>query len=589
MNRANLAFCLILAGAACLIAVGSAAGQYAPGMDGRANDASNQVGSGGYNTPVQSSFINSANLYVTGNVSRGAFFRGYSPVRNANELFLSMPSARFGDYQRDAVSVNDVTGGTVPWQTNPYFNPYRTVTNVSGIQAGVNQPGSPVPSSTYQLPGGTLATPYGTSFTTPLNTAYGTQSLPGVLPNSSLYTPENSPQLGSISLEDRLRLTGQSELLRQSPVFGRTEIRTQPLTPQQAQDTRLRDPYSRSDELLRLRRTAPIERRSRTVADSVPTSEQMLRGSRDLLSPTQLAPKLIADSDPTRDGQRDLLTGRPLPEESPYAAVRHAEQTASPTALQRPTSLSPSATNRYFGENRVFTADTPTSSPLIDLAEAVVWLEEYQGTPDANQRLAELPNVNRQYSEAVATVRSAAESPVKTLAGDSDARIDRTLRDAEQKLHEGEYYRAADLYELAARRDPDNPLIRLGQAHALLAAGEYMTALLHLERAIEAYPAFGYLRLDLQAFIPDLEALDVRRADLERRLEREEDYRLRFLLGYMEYYSGLEKFGLPNLQEAAEAAPAGSVIARFPQMLEDARNAIPPQPAEESSPISGNP
>ena len=49
--------------------------------------------------------------------------------------------------------------------------------------------------------------------------------------------------------------------------------------------------------------------------------------------------------------------------------------------------------------------------------------------------------------------------------------------------------------------------------------------------------------------------LDRRRADLERRLETKDDYRLRFLLGYAEYSTGLQKLGLADMSKAAAAAP----------------------------------
>ena len=58
-----------------------------------------------------------------------------------------------------------------------------------------------------------------------------------------------------------------------------------------------------------------------------------------------------------------------------------------------------------------------------------------------------------------------------------------------------------------------------------------------------------------------------------------------FLLGYAEYYIGLPKFGLPNLEKAADLAPEGSTIARFPAMLEASRPA-PEPPADEAAPVA---
>jgi hypothetical protein len=52
--------------------------------------------------------------------------------------------------------------------------------------------------------------------------------------------------------------------------------------------------------------------------------------------------------------------------------------------------------------------------------------------------------------------------------------------------------------------------------------------------------------------VVDLTVLGKRRAYLEQRLEKYDDFRLRFLLGFAEYYSGLDKPGLDNLTKAAD-------------------------------------
>ena len=67
----------------------------------------------------------------------------------------------------------------------------------------------------------------------------------------------------------------------------------------------------------------------------------------------------------------------------------------------------------------------------------------------------------------------------------------------------------------------------------------------------------------------DLTVLDKRRAHLERRLEKYDDFRLRFLLGFAEYYSGVEKLGLSNLTKAVEHVPEElSNVRRFVETLE---------------------
>ena len=102
--------------AACTLCwlVRPAQAQYAPGMNGRANDANNLVGGGGLNAQAAPSFANSANLYVTGNVTRGAYFRGNSPIRDISTLFTTLPSSRIGGFERDALDARTAVNSRAP-------------------------------------------------------------------------------------------------------------------------------------------------------------------------------------------------------------------------------------------------------------------------------------------------------------------------------------------------------------------------------------------------------------------------------------------------------------------------------------------
>jgi len=573
-----------------LAPVSHAVAQDAIGMDGRANDASNLVGSGGRNAETPRSFYNSANLYITGNVSRGAYFRGVSPIRDSNSLFLALPSADMGDFQRDAINLDYVLHNPAPWQSTPYFNPYRTVTGVGAIQAGLNLPGTNVPGTTYIVP-----QPYaaGLPDATPFNVATGTRSSTTVMPNSSIYTPDNSDLLRSADSYDRLRMTSEERALQQSPVFGRAPTSGVSGLPARSANQALADPYAL--DLVTTQRLAvePIQRQSRTAATlDRGTRDAAFSDSRDLRTPGTLAPKLIGD--PSADpAQRDPLYNPLAPPTSPGAAndgrpmtaepIAHAPITTEPIVpvsvtdqVQAMTQLDsgmvlPMGTPFADGQtpdDPAADVDATATSTLLELADAVTFLQDIQENPNYRDQLSATPSLREQYNRAMTTVRRSSDSPLQSLAGRDGSRVSELMREAEAKTRAGEYYPASSLYGLAASLDEHNPLIRLGYAHALAAAGEYMTAVLNLETAIAAYPAFGFLQLDLNDFVRDPKDLDLRRADLEQQLERRENYRLRFLLGYLEYFSGFQKFGLPNLQKAAAAAPADSVIARLPEMLE---------------------
>jgi len=281
-----------------------------------------------------------------------------------------------------------------------------------------------------------------------------------------------------------------------------------------------------------------------------------------------LAQKVFGSRQESPDSERDLaqfgVPGTTSPSITPLMQNRLLN---SPTQLAGESDLSQ-------------TRFDPTANPLLNLGDAVSIVAQFdaqgesatdeEGTDEDNRA----PDAPR-YQRAMEIVRDVAAKPVRTLAGDSQSRLDKLLRRAEEKVREGDYYQASTLYELATAVDPTNPLVRLGYANSLAAAGEYISSVLQLEQAIEAYPAFGFLNLDLNDFVNDPQDLDMRRADLEKRLERKEDCRLRFLLGYLETYSGFRKFGIPNLKKASEAAPQNSFIARFPEILKKRSKYLP--------------
>ncbi|MCB9850036.1 MAG: tetratricopeptide repeat protein [Phycisphaerales bacterium] len=608
----------VLAAAWC-VAVSPARAQLAPGTDGRANDASNQVGSGGINTPTSSAYFNSANLYITGNVTRGSYFRGVSPIQDSNSLFISLPSSSLSPFQRDATNLSTVLNSPEPWRPAPFYDPSRTVVGVGAIQAGQNLPGSSVPRSTYLVPQPFDAAGLGSA---PVDVSYGMSRTPGVLPNSSIYTPQNSPELAPHGVYDRLGQTTYSNPLAQSPIFGGNMTVTRELVQNASGVSQVVDPYALDLSSTRDLAIDPISRQSRTIndADIKPSSDQMLASSPELLSPSALAPRLLRaqnDQENSPDAvTQQWLGNQQLPGESRYAAGRQYPNLVNPLSA---VPLPPPGTD--FTQEQYLTSRTtninqepPETNPLFDLANAVTTIEQYNpnapapGQPvdsrqvgdgtgqiggigqfdgttqlDGTGQTADGDDAKpapEQYDRAMQTVREFASKPVGTLAGTGQSRIDELMRDAEEKVRAGDYYQASTLYELAASMAPDNPLIRLGYANSLTAAGEYVTAVYQLGQAIDEYPAFGFLRLDLNEFVRDPEDLDLRRADLERRLEKEEDYRLRFLLGYIEQYSGFEKFAKKNLSKAAAEAPANSFIARFPHMLEARSKYLPDVPAE---------
>ena len=78
----------------------------------------------------------------------------------------------------------------------------------------------------------------------------------------------------------------------------------------------------------------------------------------------------------------------------------------------------------------------------------------------------------------------------------------------------------------------------------------------------------------LRAFM-DGEAVDIRRTDLMHQLERREDAKLGFLLGYLEHSSGSTTSGLANLKRAGKHVPAESFIEQISALLTGERHRPP--------------
>ncbi|RMF79036.1 MAG: hypothetical protein D6744_09495, partial [Planctomycetota bacterium] len=131
-----------------------------------------------------------------------------------------------------------------------------------------------------------------------------------------------------------------------------------------------------------------------------------------------------------------------------------------------------------------------------------------------------------------------------------------------------------------------------GKGHAALASGDYQSAAVYLLRGFERFPALTRFKIDLESLLGGGEIVDIRRADLMRLLQANDDPRLRFLLGYLEVYGGHRESGLEHLRAAADGAPFGSILRRFADMVAGEEPPPPPSlpatPPRETIPATGD-
>lgn len=561
---------VVLAVVVGVTAVLPAAGQIDHRVDGRALDANNQIGSGGFNAPQSGTYYNAGNLIISGNVTGGRAFRGYSPIRDPSSLFLSLPTASLSGFQRDSVGLTNVISAHAPGMVSPFYAPSSTATSFPRLHVGTTSTGLGTWRGGFTTPRTDLLTQRAMGLNAGLNPGQpwtSTATLdPRFLPRPTITT---TPLVSGTDTYPNLRLAD-------SPLFGMPRSfgidvrdRTEPEYPAYPPGT-VTTGAQRED----------TSYRSRVL-------ERLFEGGTTYY-PSQLAPTLFGESK-----QRDSLTGQPLPASPP-------EETAAARAPWEPASGGQVAplTTPIGGEpepDTVVAAEplkpapyqpdefAPTRESVYqDFRRAVRWSEAYreyrETTPE--EPAGEVTAPSGGFDAAASYVQRLLDEAPKSFAGEVESNLNVRVRKAEVLMRKGEFYNAAAQYAIAAAQAPNDPLIRLGQGHAYLAAGDYISAVYYLTRGLERFAEVARFKLDLYEFVEDPTILDIRRADLETKLEHREDYTLRFLLGYVEYYGGLKDFGFAQLERAAAEAPRDSVIARFPKMLEITK---PVRPARQDS------
>jgi hypothetical protein len=196
--------------------------------------------------------------------------------------------------------------------------------------------------------------------------------------------------------------------------------------------------------------------------------------------------------------------------------------------------------------------------------------EEPNQSPDQEpqDKQREAADLRSQYSQIDKETVEAVVGIHKSFATESKDKFNYYMRSAEEFLKEGKYYRAADAYTLAGIYKPDDPLAFAGRAHALFASGEYMSSAYFLSRAVNIFPQYVKLKIDLNAMIPDKDRLESRIADIKLWIERTNSPELSFLLAYIYYQLDKIDLAAEAIKFAAEKIPDSVSITALKQAIE---------------------
>jgi hypothetical protein len=551
------------------VAVAGAHAQYQIQQTGRLFDANPQIGSGGYNAARPVSPLALGNALAQGTIGRGMSLRGVSPIGDPTAFRGPLGSGMLSAFRRDSVSMADVSSPYAGLVGLPYYDPSQTVAT-GGFLSG--QYGPVVPRFGPQVSG---SGPAGSApgVPGPLDLRLDTRLNVGSVSGADGWSPSVA---GLRSQIVGLTPGGNSEL--SSTIFGPAPRAAAPFPAPRVADRVLNNlarlPVPDMRDLTRpgtldgqqfeeppgsrppLGTPLDAVRRgeARRLTEEVPRDPRLPRLDRD--RPFMLGPQ--------------VRTPGPTEAEAGRSPIRDATTSAMPRL--RDASVLPGYdvfTDMQLG---LALAADPSAAWFKDIQDAV------RQNPAATGLMQELAAAQSQ--EFIARVVNA---PIRTFHGQGESPLNNEILKAESLLEIGQYYEAVRRYEAARRLDPLNPLPLIGKGNAYLAAGEYLSAVVALVQGFERYPELSKFSFDLAALMGGGEVVDIRRSDLMRRLESQEDPRLRFLLGYLEYFGGDRESGLKNFEKAAETDAGASIISRFPAMLREGR--LPPPKLPGATPV----
>jgi tetratricopeptide (TPR) repeat protein len=188
---------------------------------------------------------------------------------------------------------------------------------------------------------------------------------------------------------------------------------------------------------------------------------------------------------------------------------------------------------------------------------------EFTGIPDnanSQNRSSPLQELNKLSQAEISAEAGRIMGTHNSLESLSGAKFNQHMRDAEEHLKAGRYYRAAGCFSMASVYQSDNPLALAGRGHALFAAGEYVSGALFLSRALAVSPEYLLMEVDLATILGGENKLATRIADIEQWLARSGSSQLQFLLGYVYYRTGRLLKAKQVIDAAYEKTPESPAV-----------------------------
>jgi tetratricopeptide (TPR) repeat protein len=543
------------AAAAVLLITPLTFAQQRVGEEGRALDANNRVGSGGYNSgPITGNMLLTGNNIVTGNVTGGREFRGGVPYTDQREFRGNVGGQDFDRF---------IAGSAGAPQ--PYSAPQNFLQQPQPFygQRLANQ----------QAPKG-----------------FAEQGISGLFLPKPIT--DNANALDN-RIETRLEPPKPSDLLMAGPVDPETNLPTM-LTASPLLGVRQwksTDPEDRDY----LRNFSPI--RQESALDRLRMDPLLIKQYRDELSteiddktglkiedkhPGQLnnavqQPFETPQNDPQRQRINGALTDKPLPGEVRAEGTSYRRVLLPPSAQSTQYAELERRLRRYY-EDRLVTDEDKNREYLKQLRardaadqNAIAKGPGAMAVPDyarigqdlANQQPA--PGANQQPGINVGGDVKPKPVKITSLATGVKAEgLAKLLKNAEDLMKEGKFGPALDQYQAAAQLAPNNGMVLLGQANSELAIGFYRKAEQHIRLALRGDPVLMMAQVDLKGMLGEDKLNAVVKDLKEIAFKQEQDAGVALLLAYIAYNTGNEK-GASVYLDLAQKRSAGRDD--FPRIL----------------------
>ena len=530
--------------AAVLLAGAPAWGQVRQIIQGNGMDANPQVGSGGSNNPVPGYVPINGNDIMSGNVEGLKYFHGNVPTQSAFTFGTNLPTSALGNFAR--LTAGTPLGTPNLGQTRPYYLPSSTVTGAGGSM---------------------VSAPYGGGFDNRYAPGTSLSPVTGRVDAGAAYAPNT-----------RWDATGNFRTPTPQEQYGLTPQDTTPLQPSGLYGFRVAPD---------LGRPARVPREELGLPDATKGS---IKDKAKVLSPENGGELPVrTDIGVGEERSADARVGRPV-RAGVMGSVTGMEPEASLVGRTNPVRLEDTTNEVYqnlVGQLQGRTATTQATAggiggsttqggtvaididPVTGQPRVGKGAIEYQSTDPSKPFYRPAPGTGEKKNlvkEQTETLQAGKEiEPIKTFIGKQDTPFNQYMKVAERQLKGGRYLDAAETYQDARVFSRENPLTKVGEAHAKMAAGMYVDSANLLRDHFERHPELLAVRYDLVTFLPE-KRLDYLREDLAKLAHGvQTNPTASFLLSYLYYQLGdkaASKKELEYWQEQVRRDPWPGVLMR---------------------------